>query len=122
MNRIRQKRIRQARRKKRVRKKIFGTAETPRLSVFRSLNHIYAQAVDDVTGTTLASASTRSKVLSESIGYGGNVESATKVGQSLADGLKAKGVKKVAFDRNGYRFHGRVKALAQAVRDAGIQF
>jgi large subunit ribosomal protein L18 len=122
MDRITQKRVRQARRKKRVRKKIFGTADMPRLSVFRSLNHIYVQAVDDVTGTTLASASTRSKALSGSVGFGGNVDSATKVGQSLAEGLKAKGVKQVAFDRNGYRFHGRVKALAQAVRDAGIQF
>lgn len=94
----------------------------PRLSVFRSLNHIYAQVIDDVTGSTLASASTRSKDLSGSIGFGGNVESATKVGQSLAESLKAKGVTRVAFDRNGYRFHGRVKALAQAVREAGIQF
>lgn len=94
----------------------------PRLSVFRSLNHIYAQAIDDVTGTTLVSASTRSKDMSKSIGFGGNVESATKVGQALAEGLKTKGVTRVAFDRNGYRFHGRVKALAQAVREAGIQF
>ena len=105
------------RRKKRIRKKITGTMEIPRVSVFRSLKHIYAQVIDDGQGTTLAAAS--------SIGLkieGGNIEGAKQVGKVLAEKAIEKGISKVCFDRNGRLFHGRVKALADAAREAGLKF
>ncbi len=101
----------------RVRNKLSGTAECPRLAVFRSLKHIYAQVIDDSAGRTLASASTNDK---DSDGYGGNVAAATAVGKKVAERAKAAGVAKVVFDRGGHRFHGRVKALAEAVQQAGL--
>ena len=113
---------RRLRRKKRVRKKAFGTAERPRLSVFRSLKNIYVQLIDDAAGTTLVEASTRSKDLAVSVSYGGNVEAAKAVGKVLAERALAKGISTVAFDRNGYRFHGRLKALAEAAREGGLKF
>jgi large subunit ribosomal protein L18 len=106
----------------RVRKKISGTQERPRLSVFRSAKHIYAQLIDDVSGTTLASASTVDKELAGQIKNGGNVEAARKVGELIAKRAKAKGFEKVVFDRGGYLYHGRIQALADAAREAGLEF
>jgi large subunit ribosomal protein L18 len=100
----------------RIRRKVSGTAERPRLSVHRSLNHIYAQVIDDVNGVTLASASTiKAKT-------GGNIAAAREIGRAVAEAAQAKGVKKVVFDRGGYLYHGRVKALADAAREAGLEF
>lgn len=106
----------------RVRKKITGTTARPRLSVFRSSKHIYVQLIDDVKGVTIASASTADKELAAQIGNGGNVESARKVGQLVAERAKAKGVTEVVFDRGGYLYHGRIQALADAAREAGLEF
>jgi large subunit ribosomal protein L18 len=106
----------------RVRKKISGTSERPRLSVFRSAKHIYAQLIDDVSGATLASASTVDKELSGKVDNGGNVEAARQVGQLIAERSKAKGYEIVVFDRGGYLYHGRIQALADAAREAGLQF
>jgi large subunit ribosomal protein L18 len=105
----------------RVRKKISGTTERPRLSVFRSSKHIYAQLIDDVKGVTIASASTLDKELTGQ-GNGGNVESARKVGELIAQRAKEKGHENVVFDRGGYLYHGRIQALADAAREAGLQF
>lgn len=106
----------------RVRKKVQGTAERPRLNVYRSEKHIYAQLIDDVAGVTLASASTMDKELASEINNGGNVESARKVGTLLAERAQVKGVKVVVFDRGGYLYHGRIQALADAAREAGLEF
>jgi large subunit ribosomal protein L18 len=108
----------QDRRAHRVRNKVQGTPERPRLSVFRSSKHIYAQLIDDMTGATLAAASTAGKAGK----YGGNVKAAKEVGTKLAEAAKAKGISKAAFDRGHYRYHGRVKALADAAREGGLQF
>jgi large subunit ribosomal protein L18 len=105
----------------RIRKKILGTAERPRLNVYRSLNHIYVQVIDDLTGATLVSASSAEGKKGERR-IGGNVASAKDVGKTIAERAKAKGVTKVVFDRGGYIYHGRVKALADAAREAGLQF
>ena len=102
----------------RIRKKVSGTAERPRLAVFRSLNHIYAQVIDDVNGKTLAAASTTEKDLKGKTG--GNIEAAEKVGKSIAERAIAAGVSNVVFDRGGYLYHGRVKALLDATREAGL--
>jgi len=110
------------RRKRRVRGKISGTADRPRLSVFRSSKNIYAQIIDDGRGATLVSASTREKASAGEAGNGGNREAAGKVGASLAAKALDAGITKVAFDRSGYKYHGRVKALAEAVRKAGVKF
>ena len=110
------------RRKLRIRKKTNGDAERPRLSVFRSSRHIYAQVIDDVTGQTLASASTVSKDLRGGLGDGNKTAAAKKVGALVAEQCKSKGITKVVFDRNGYLYHGRVKALADAAREAGLDF
>ncbi|MDH5752319.1 MAG: 50S ribosomal protein L18 [Deltaproteobacteria bacterium] len=108
-------------RKQRIRNKISGTAERPRLSVFRSARHIYVQALDDITGITLASASTQDKDLREKLkSYSGNKNSATLVGGTIAARLKEKGIANAVFDRNGNLYHGRVKALADAAREAGL--
>ena len=110
------------RRQYRTRKKIFGTAERPRLSVFRSSRHIYAQIVDDMAGVTLASASSMVADLRPKIGGKGNVDSAKQVGSILAKQALGVGINCVTFDRNRYRYHGRVKALADAARKAGLVF
>jgi large subunit ribosomal protein L18 len=110
---------RQERRAHRVRSKITGTAERPRLSVFRSSKHIYAQLIDDLNGVTVAAASTAAK---SKAAYGGNVKAAAAVGQKLAEAAKAKGITQAAFDRGHYRYHGRVKALADAARKGGLKF
>lgn len=103
----------------RVRKKIMGTSEKPRLCVFRSLNHIYAQVINDTTGSTLAFASTLDPALRGI--SGGNVEAAKKVGQQIAQRALEKGITQVVFDRGGNLYHGRVAALADAAREAGLQ-
>lgn len=105
----------------RVRKKIAGTNERPRLSIYRSNCHMYAQIIDDVKGVTLATASTLDKELTE-VGNGGNVDAARKVGELIATRAKSKGINKVVFDRGGYLYHGRVQALADAAREAGLEF
>ena len=102
----------------RIRKKVHGTADRPRLAVFRSLNHIYAQVIDDVSGKTLATASTTEKDLRGS--SGGNVEAAARVGKAIAERATAAGVSNVVFDRGGYVYHGRVKALIDATREGGL--
>jgi len=119
---IRTKVERRQRRVRRVRKKVFGTPERPRLAVFRSLKHIYAQVIDDTAGRTLCQASTRDRELREQIRYGGNKEAAKVVGTALAQRARLKGITQVAFDRRGYKFHGRIKALAEAAREAGLKF
>jgi len=106
-------------RRYRIRKRVTGTVERPRLSVFRSSKHIYAQIIDDVRGTTLAAASSRDEIVREGTGKTGL---STAVGKLLAERARAKGVGKVAFDRGGYLYHGRVKALADGARAAGLEF
>jgi large subunit ribosomal protein L18 len=100
----------------RIRRKLAGTAERPRLNVYRSLNHIYAQVIDDQAGQTLVSAS------SIKMKAGGNIAAAKEIGKVVAEAAVAKGVKKVVFDRGGYLYHGRIKALADAAREAGLEF
>ncbi len=114
--------VQRRRRKMRVRKGVYGTAERPRLTVFRSLKHVYAQIIDDTVGRTLVSASTADKALKGDVKYGGNKAAAEKVGTRLAELAKAKGISRVAFDRNGYKFHGRIKALADSARKGGLAF
>ena len=108
-------------RRHRVRRIVRGTDTRPRLSVYRSLHHIYVQVIDDLSGKTLVSAST-AEGKKEERRSGGNVASAKQVGKAIAERAKAKGVTKVVFDRGGYIYHGRVKALADAAREAGLQF
>ncbi len=110
------------RRKLRIRKKVNGTSERPRLSVFRSTKHIYAQVIDDSTGKTLAHASTLSKDLRGTLEEDNKVEAAKKVGALIAKICKSKRIDRVVFDRNGYLYHGRISALAQAAREAGLEF
>ena len=105
----------------RIREKMSGTAARPRLNVYRSLNHIYTQLIDDATGTTLAAASSAGKK-GEEVPYGGNIEAARLVGKLIAERAQEKGIKKIVFDRGGYLYHGRVKALAEAAREAGLDF
>lgn len=112
-------RAQRLKRHRRVRKNISGTAERPRLNVFRSLNHIYAQIIDDTKGVTLVAASSLDKDFE---GYGGNVEAAKKVGVKVAEKALAAGIKQVVFDRGGYVYHGRVAALAEGAREGGLEF
>ena len=105
----------------RIRKKMVGTVERPRLNVYRSLNHIYVQVIDDLKGVTIVSANSAEGAKGEKR-TGGNVASAKAVGKSIAERAKQKGITKVVFDRGGYIYHGRVKALADAAREAGLQF
>jgi len=109
------------RRKARVRKKVFGTNERPRLNVFRSTKHIYAQAIDDLRGVTIAAVSSRTKEAREQA-TGKKVERAKKIGGLLAQRLKALNVGKLVFDRNGYRYHGRIRAVADGAREGGMSF
>ena len=113
---------RRRRRKRGLRKTIRGTPERPRLTVFRSAKHIYAQIIDAFGGITLCEASTRGKGVRDEIENGGNIVAAKIVGKALAERALAKDVKTVCFDRSGYRFHGRLKALADAAREAGLGF
>jgi large subunit ribosomal protein L18 len=104
---------------KRIRRKVQGTAERPRLAVFRSVAHIYVQVIDDAKGSTLVSASSIEKATKTN---GGNVAAAKAIGKTIAERAKEKGIKRVVFDRGGYQYHGRVKALADAAREAGLEF
>lgn len=121
--RIDQKRKLLGRRRRRNRKKVQGTAERPRMSVRFTGQHIYVQFIDDLVGTTLAQVSTRARTLAEEgTPLAANVESATKLGRAAAGAAREKGISTVVFDRSGARFHGKVKALADAAREAGLQF
>jgi len=109
----------------RIRKKLMGTEERPRLNVYRSVNHIYAQVIDDAKGMTLVQATSVEKgkgVKGDKRPTGGNVSSAKEVGKLIAERARDKGIKKVVFDRGGYLYHGRIKALADAAREAGLEF
>lgn len=122
MSALVQKRLSRLKRKVRVRKKILGAAERPRLNVFKSSNHIYAQLIDDTNGTTLASASTVQCAVSEGLEHTGNIKAAAKVGESIAKAALKCGITAVVFDRNGFLYHGRIKALADAARESGLTF
>ncbi len=121
MDRVEQKKMRRERRKLRIRKRVYGTPQRPRLTVFRSLQNIYAQLIDDQSGRTVVEASSRSKEVLSELPYGGNAKAAAKVGELLGQRAAAKGITQAAFDRNGFRYHGRLKALADAARAAGLQ-
>jgi large subunit ribosomal protein L18 len=114
--------VRRLRRQRHVRKRLHGTVERPRLAIFRSSKHIYAQVVNDDTGTTLASASTLDAEVRRDLAYGGNKAAATIVGKLVAERAKQAGIDKICFDRRSYKYHGRVQALADAAREAGLQF
>jgi large subunit ribosomal protein L18 len=109
-------------RKKRIRKKISGSPERPRLSVFRSTKHIYAQVIDDLNGVTLVAASSLNPEIREQEKVKGKMEEAKRVGKMIADKAKAQGITAVVFDRNGFLYHGRVRALATAARESGLEF
>ncbi len=110
------------RRHKRIRKNISGTPEKPRLCVYRSLNHMYAQLIDDIKGSTIITVSSNTADFKEKMKAAGNVKAAALVGELVAERAQAKGITKVVFDRGGYRYHGRVKALAEAARKKGLVF
>jgi large subunit ribosomal protein L18 len=123
--RIKTREDRRERIKYRIRKRVQGVEERPRLTVFRSVSHMYVQVVDDLTGRTIASASTTEPAVKGSLekkATGGNVEGAKAIGTAIAQRLLDKGVKRVVFDRNGFLYHGRVKAVADAAREAGLEF
>lgn len=122
MGRIEDKKRTRIQRRKRIRDKVYGTAERPRLSIFRSTRHIYAQIINDDMGTVLASASTMDAQLRGSAKYGGNIDAAREVGKLLAERATTKKIEAVSFDRGGFKYHGRVKALAEAARDGGLKF
>jgi large subunit ribosomal protein L18 len=113
---------RRLRRQRHVRKRLFGTPERPRLAVFRSSKHIYAQVINDENGTTLAAASTTEPGIKSEHPYGGNKAAAVVVGRVVAERAKQAGIDKICFDRRSYKYHGRVEALADAAREAGLQF
>lgn len=114
--------IKVQKRHKTIRVKLSGTAESPRLAIYRSTKHIYAQLIDDVKGVTIVSASSIDKDLKSKLSHGGNIESAKAVGEAIAKKALKKGVKDVVFDRGGFLYHGRVAALADAAREAGLNF
>lgn len=122
MNRMEKKTVQRQRRKRRVRKKVSGTSERPRLSIFRSHKHIYAQVIDDTAGRTIAAASSLDGALRERLSHGGNRDAASAVGEAVAGKAVEAGVKKVVFDRNGFPYHGRVRELADAARKGGLEF
>ncbi|MGO9601185.1 MAG: 50S ribosomal protein L18 [Isosphaeraceae bacterium] len=121
-NTHRQVQTRRLRRQRRVRNRLFGTPERPRLAVFRSSKHIYAQVINDKTATTLVSASTMDPEIKGQLAYGGNKAAAEVVGRVVAERARKAGIDKICFDRRSYKYHGRVEALAQAARAAGLQF
>lgn len=122
MSSLAEKKQARIKRKIRVRKKISGSTERPRLNVFRSARHIYAQIIDDTTGQTLASASTLLEAVSTGLKSTGNIEAATKVGAEIARRALEKSINSVVFDRSGFLYHGRIKALADAARENGLSF
>lgn len=119
---IKKKRTSHLRRRKRIRRKISGTGNRPRLSVFRSLKHIYVQLINDELGVTLAEASTLSSELKETLTNGGNIEAAQRVGALIAQKAKQQEIEVAIFDRGGHLYHGRIKALAEAAREEGLKF
>lgn len=121
MDKQKDKLVRRTRRRIGIRKRVQGTPDCPRMSIYRSLNHIYVQVIDDMAGTTLASASTRDKAFNAKGGTG-NASAAAEVGKLIAERAKQAGVSSVVFDRGGFKYHGRVKALADAAREGGLQF
>ncbi len=114
--------VRRLRRQRHVRKRLHGSVERPRLAIFRSSKHIYAQVINDDNGTTLASASTLDPEVRRDVTYGGNKSAASVVGKLVAERAKQAGIDKICFDRRSYKYHGRVQALADAAREAGLQF
>lgn len=122
MDHIKEKLRKRNRRHLRIRKKVVGTAERPRLSVYRSLKHIYCQIINDIEGRTLVAASTQSPDIRSQIKYGGNAVAAEIVGKKIAEEAKNKGITKVVFDKGGYKYHGRIKALAEAARKHNLNF
>jgi large subunit ribosomal protein L18 len=122
MNREKFKQRQRRRRRWRVRNRIFGTAERPRLAVFRSAKHIYAQVIDDLESRTLVAASSLEPALRDQLGSGGNKSAASEVGKLLAERAAEKGIAQVALDRRHYKYHGRVAALADAAREGGLKF
>jgi large subunit ribosomal protein L18 len=122
MNILKEKYRRRLKRRKGIRKRVFGVKEKPRLSVYRSSKNIYCQLIDDNTGKTLASASTLIKDIKDKLPYSGNVEAAKLVGQKIAEEAAKIGITKVVFDRSGYKYHGRVKALADSARESNLVF
>lgn len=121
MNEIKRIKLRRQRRKARSRKHIFGTPQQPRLTVYRSLKHIYVQLIDDSAGRTLVQASSKDKELRDRLASGGNKSAAVEVGKLIGQRAAAQGIKAAAFDRNGYRYHGRIKAVADAARESGLK-
>ncbi|MFH1418261.1 MAG: 50S ribosomal protein L18 [Planctomycetota bacterium] len=122
MNQHELKKTRRLRRRRSVRRKVCGTPDRPRLSVFRSLKNISVQLVDDISGRTLCSAGTLSKQIADEVKAGGNCKAAVVVGRTIGERARMQGIRKITFDRNGYRYHGRVKALAEAMRKTGLEF
>ncbi len=122
MSALAQKQMARLKRKVRVRKKIKGTSERPILNVFKSAKHIYAQLIDDTTGATLAAASTVMEEVSSGLKYAGNIEAARRVGAEIAKRALVKDITMIVFDRNGFLYHGRVKAVAEAARENGLSF
>lgn len=122
MSSLAPKKIARIKRQVRVRKKITGTSQRPRLNVFKSARHIYAQLIDDTSGATLVSASTLIEGITAGLNHTGNIEAARKVGAAVAERALAKDIKTVVFDRNGFLYHGRIKALAEAARENGLSF
>ena len=120
MDKAKQKTIRRKRRTNGIRKRVSGTPSRPRMAIYKSLNHMYVQIIDDMAGRTLCAASTRESL--EGVGKPGNAEAAAAVGSAIARKAASLGIKQVAFDRGGFRFHGRVKALADAARQEGLPF
>lgn len=121
-NRIVNKNQRRARRKKSIRKTLFGTNDRPRLTVSRSAKHISAQIINDFDGRTVAASSTMAKDMRDKVKFGGNADAAKAIGEDLAEKAKSAGIEAVVFDRNGYRYHGRIAALADAAREKGLKF
>jgi len=122
MDRNKNKVFKRKRRKRRVRRHVNGTSERPRMAVFRSCLNIYVQVIDDIAGETKVSASTLSSNIKSEVSYGGNIDAARAVGELVAKRALEAGIKKVVFDRGGYKYHGRVKALAESARKAGLEF
>jgi len=122
MNQHELKKTRRLRRRRSVRRKVCGTPDRPRLSVFRSLKNISVQLIDDIGGRTLCSAGTLSKQTADEVKAGGSCEAAVVVGRTIGERARMQGIRKITFDRNGYRYHGRVKALAEAMRKTGLEF
>jgi large subunit ribosomal protein L18 len=122
LNQRKQVQVRRLRRQRHVRKRLYGVAERPRLAVFRSSKHIYAQVINDSTGTTLVSAGTLDPEVRKEAAYGGNKAAAAVVGRLIAERAKQAGIDKICFDRRSYKYHGRIQALAEAARQAGLSF